>query len=675
MQSTKRIHKHTDIGLVVCLITIIVVLLLPVPTMLLDLLLSLSISISIVVLISTILIEKPLDLNIFPTILLITTILRLSINVASTRLILSKGYQGTSSAGYVIEAFGNFVMQGNIVIGIIIFSILTIVNFVVITKGASRISEVSARFNLDAMPGKQMSIDAELNSGIINEKTAKEKREILEQETTFYGSMDGANKFVRGDAVAGIIIIFINIIGGIIIAVIQKELTLSLAIKTYTILSIGDGLVSQIPALIISIASGIIVTKNNIKTPIDQALISQIGRNSKTLYLSSITLFSIALLPGLPFLPFIIMSIIFGISAYYIDNQTVKCNKKSITDKDLYNRRLHFDLIKIELGNNLINIVNNSDNNIEQKIKLLRSQLITELGFILPPVRITDNILINENDYLIKIKEIEMGKMTIRPNHKLIINSLNKPINIKGKDTTEPAFNMPAKWVKESEILSIKKENNEYQHLNTTTIIITHLTTIIKNNIRELLSYNETHKLVDQFSATHNKLIKDTIPHIISISLLHKILQNLLSELIPIRDLPTIIEIIAEAKTYTNNTIKITSMVRERLSQQISSLYKDENNAIPIITLSEYWEKLLIKHSNIESHTLSMPYSLINDFINQLKQTIMKLQDYKNIPVIVTKPNIRYQVKSLLMGTQTDLPVLSENEIHYNTKINNLGSI
>ena len=682
--------KYTDIAFATCVMSILVVLLLPVPTWMLDVLLAFSIAISIVVLMTTLFITKPLDLSVFPTILLVTTILRLSLNIASTRLILSKGHNGSAAAGYVIEAFGHFVMQGNVVIGLIVFLILTLINFVVITKGSGRIAEVAARFSLDAMPGKQMAIDADLGSGIINEDTAKKRRSELEQESTFYGSMDGANKFVRGDAVAGIIIIFINLVGGIIIGMVQKGLPFGIAIQTYSMLSIGDGLVSQIPALIISLAAGMIVTKGGVKEAVDKAIVGQLGKHARAIYITAAVLLLVSLLPGLPFVPFAAMALITSFIGYII--QVIKlqeaekkqkqeligqnANKQSVDQSDSIASKLQMDLVRIEIGYNLMPIMNNVfDNKLSKQIKALRNEIAQELGFIMPQVRIIDNIEIGKDEYMIVIKELQAAKITVKPDYLLVMNPLGSEIDIDGEDTKDPAFGLPGKWIESAKKSEALKKN--YTIVDIPTIITTHLTEVIKENITELLSYSETQKLVDQLPMEHKKLVKDLIPERISINLLQKVLQNLLAELISIRDLATIIESISDATTLTKNPTKITSIVRERLSKQICHANTSPEGFIPVMTLSNEWEKLFAENivtENEDSHLVMAP-SRIHEFISKLKSTMEVNASKGTIPVLLTSGLIRSCVRSIISRSMPSTVVLSQSEIHYKSKIRTMGVV
>ncbi|MBM3571534.1 MAG: flagellar biosynthesis protein FlhA, partial [Alphaproteobacteria bacterium] len=521
--------KRGDIGLAISIVAILTVLILPIPTWLLDFSLALSITLSVLILMTALFIHRPLDFNSFPTVLLITTMLRLSLNLASTRLILAHGHEGTAAAGKVIQAFGNLLMSGNFVIGIIVFAILVLVNFVVITKGSGRIAEVSARFVLDAMPGKQMAIDADLSSGLIDEKGARLRRKELEEESAFFGSMDGAAKFVRGDAVAGLIIVFINVIGGIIIGVAQHNLTLAQAAQTYTLLTVGDGLVTQIPALIVSTAAGILVTKSGTTGTADKALFKQLGGYPSALGLSAVLVGVMALLPGIPFFQFTAIAVGAGVFAWYVmrgrtrEAEALAAAEKKATaaapvKEEPISTALHMDLIRLELGYGLLVLINSSNaegNRLTDQIKALRRQLAAEMGFIMPSVRIQDNLQLPPNKYVIRVKEIESGSGELRPNMLLVLDPRGQPITLPGEATVEPTFGLSAMWV-----AATSREEalfRGYTVVDPPTVLTTHLTEIVKDNMPELLSFSETQKLLDELSQTHQKLVADVVPSQIAV--------------------------------------------------------------------------------------------------------------------------------------------------------------
>lgn len=685
----EKITKHTDIALAIGIIGIVFVLLFPIPTLALDILLAFSISTGIMILMTTLFIEKPLELSSFPTLLLVTAILRLSLNIASTRLILANGHMGTKSAGHVIEAFGSFVMQGSIVIGIIVFIILTIINFIVITKGSGRIAEVAARFSLDAMPGKQMAIDADMAAGLINEEVAKTRRKELEQESAFFGAMDGANKFVRGDAIAGILITFINLIGGIIIGIVQRGLSLEKAAHTYTILTIGDGLVSQIPSLIISLSAGLLVSKAGVSGSADKAIFGQLGKYPQALWLSSIVTGLMAFLPGLPFAPFLLLAASFAVIAY--NTQKLVKNSKSSeqnlesesnskkaekTQDEIIAESLNMDSVRVELGYNLLQLINyQKGSKLTEQIKALRTQIAKDLGFVIPSVRVQDNMQLGNNEYVIKLKEIECARGELQSDKLMVMNPLGKELNIDGQMTSDPAFGLPAKWIDER--LRDEAIFNGYTVVDPPTILITHLTEVIKENMTELISYSETQSLIDKVSEEHKKLIKDVIPDQVQISTLQKILQNLLKESVSIRDLPAIIEAIADGVKITNNLSNLTEIVRSKLSRQISYANVNDDGFIPVLTLSTNWESIISQNITgpDSDKQLSLPPSQLQDLVRDIKKSYEE-QALKGIfPVLLTSPKARPYVRYIIERFRPTTVVLSQSEIYFKIKIKTLGVI
>src|SRR5687768_6282962 len=520
--------KRRDIFFAVGIIGILVILILPLPPILLDLMLAISLTCSVIVLMTVLFVEKPLHLSSFPTILLIVTMLRLALNIASTRLILSRGHEGPGAAGHVIEAFGEFVMGGEVVIGAIIFGILTIINFVVITKGSGRIAEVSARFSLDAMPGKQMAIDADLSAGLIDEKDARARRKALEDESNSFRSMDGAATFVRGDAIAGLIITFINIVGGIIIGVAQQDLSMAEAAKSYTLLTVGDGLVTQIPALIVSTAAGMLVTKAGVDGSTDKALFSQLSGYPAALGMSSFLMATMAMLPGIPAIPFLLLAGLAGGAAFLLSRKRRLAAAQAVTTQaqqvaaapvmeEPISTALSIDAVRIELGYGLLGLINaEQGHRLTDQIKALRRQLAGEMGFILPAVRIQDNLQINANSYVVRVKEIEAGRGDLRPNMLLVMDPRGDKINLAGEETVEPTFGLPAMWVDST--LREEALFRGYTVVDPSTVITTHLTELVKDNMSELLSHAETQKLLDELQKEHQKLVADLIPGQISVS-------------------------------------------------------------------------------------------------------------------------------------------------------------
>mgnify|MGYP001349301919 FL=1 len=616
-----------DILLALGIIAIITVLIFPMPTWLLDMSLALSMTLSVMILMTVLFLEKPLDFSTFPTILLIATMLRLALNLASTRLILANGHEGPLAAGEVIGAFGGFIMQDNFIIGLIVFAILVLVNFVVITKGSGRIAEVAARFSLDAMPGKQMAIDSDMSSGLITEEEARERRRTLEEESNFFGSMDGAAKFVRGDAIAGLLITMINIIGGIIIGTAQKGLSLSEAASSYTMLTVGDGLVSQIPALVVSIAAGLLVSKGGVDGTTQKALFNQFGKYPRALALTSVLMVVLALLPGIPALPFLFLGALSGGVAWLSlrniqqEEQQALAIEHEETQKlakpaeESISQTLAMDTIRLELGYGLLPLVNaQTGNKLTDQIKGLRRQLAEEMGFILPSVRIQDNLQLQANDYAVRIKEIYAGGASVRPGMFLCMDPSGDPITLPGEQTTEPTFGLPAMWIDDQ----YREEANfkGYTVVDATTVVTTHLTEVIKDNMQDLLSYTETQKLLDELPEQYQKLVADVIPSQVSITALQRILQNLLAERVSIRDLPTILEGIAEAANHTKNIALMTEHVRARLSRQICNQNANMDGVLQLVTLSVEWEQAFLESliGDSDERQLAMAPTKLQEF-------------------------------------------------------------
>ncbi len=681
------IAKRADIALALGVVGILVVLILPMPPWLLDLTLALSITFSVVILMTVLAIARPLEFSSFPTILLIATMLRLSLNLASTRLILSEGHTGPDAAGKVIEAFGSFVMGGNFVIGIIVFGILVIVNFVVITKGSGRIAEVSARFSLDSMPGKQMAIDADLSAGLIDEQAAKHRRKELEDESNFFGAMDGAAKFVRGDAIAGLLITFINVIGGIIIGTAQMGLTMGEAAETYTLLTVGDGLVSQIPALIVSVGAGMLVSKAGVHQTADKAVFGQLGGYPKAMGMSAFLMIVLALLPGIPMVPFLALGSIMGVTAWQLTRQ----RQQVVDDKaaaeaaeqeaipvaeEPISTALAIDQVRLELGYGLLSLINNAEGaRLTDQIRGLRRQLASEMGFVMPSVRIQDNLQLPPNTYVIRIKEVEAGRGDIRANMLLAMDPGGNPIGIAGEETREPTFGLPAKWIPMA-----SREEAMFKGLtvvDSQTVITTHLTETVKDHMPELLSYAETQKLLDEMGRDHQKLISDIIPQYITVGGTERVLQNLLSERVSIRDLATILEGIGEACGYTRNINAITEHVRSRLARQISDAHTNADGFIPLVTLSPEWEQAFAESlvGEGDERQLAMAPSKLHEFVNSVRQNFDKHAQSGEAPVLLTSPAIRAYVRSIVERFRPATTVMSQNEIHPKARIRTLGQI
>ncbi len=674
-----------DVAFAAAIMSMLALLVLPAPRWMLDILLAMSITLSVTVLMTALFTRKALEFSTFPAILLISTIFRLGLNVASTRLILSRGHEGPDAAGNVIEAFGGFVMQGNFIIGMIVFAILVIVNFVVITRGSGRIAEVAARFSLDAMPGKQMAIDADLSSGLINETEARERRKNLEDESNFYGAMDGASKYVRGDAIAGLLITLINIIGGIFIGVVQNGLTFGEAGQTYTLLTIGDGLVSQIPALIVSVAAGLLVSKAGVEGSADKALGEQFTEYPKALGVVAGVLLIIAVLPGMPFFPFMLLSSALAAAAISIHRhkqaraaEAVKADQseaRAKTDDDPA-AMLAMDDLRIELGYGLLPLINDSAGpKLTDQIKALRRQIAHEIGFVTPPVRILDNVQLPANEYVIRLKEQEIGHGAVKPGHFLVMDPNGGRIDLVGEATKEPAFGLDALWVDDSQRQTASLRGLTV--VDAATVLTTHLTEIIRNEAPELLSYAETKKLIDALPDKHRQLVSDLIPAVVTISTVQRVLQTLIAERISIRDLPSILEAIAEAAPTSANVTHIAEHVRARLARQICSAIKGADGAAPIVTLSMEWERAFAESltGQGEDRQLAMAPSKIQEFVGAVLRRLEEAAAAGYSAALVTSASARPFVRSVIERVRPQTMVLSQNEIHPHVRLKNLGSV
>ena len=688
LQEIGNILKRGDIALALGIMTILVVLILPLPSMVLDLFLAISITFAILILMTSLFIQAPLEFSSFPTILLISTMMRLSLNLASTRLILSHGHEGTDAAGHVIEAFGGFVMGGNFVIGIIVFSILVIVNFVVITKGSGRIAEVAARFHLDAMPGKQMAIDADLSAGLIDEKIAKERRKALEDESGFFGAMDGASKFVRGDAIAGLLVVFINVIGGIIIGVAQQGLSFSEAAHTYTLLTVGDGLVTQVPALIVSTAAGLLVSKAGVSGAADKALIKQFSGYPQALGMASAVMFVLALLPGIPMIPFLALSAGAGGLAWSARRHK---HAKAVADataaaapaaaakaaEEPIASALKIDDLKIELGYALLPLVNGPDgtDRLTEQIKALRRTLAIEMGFVMPSVRILDNVQLEANTYVIKIKEVDAGSGKIWPNQFMVMDPAGNQVTVPGIHTSEPTFGLPATWVD----ATLKEEASlkGYTVVDTATVLSTHLTELLKNNMSDLLSYGEVQKLIKELPKDQGELIKDIVPSQITISGIQRVLQLLLAERISIRDLSTILEGIADALAFSRNPSTIVEHVRARLARQICAQNSAPGGYLPLIALSAKWEQTFAESliGQGDDRNLAMQPSKLSEFMTAVRDSFERAAREGEAPVLVTSAAIRPFVRPLVERFRAQTTVLSQSEIHPRARLKTVGGV
>lgn len=671
-----------DVGLAIGIVGIVVLLILPIPPFLLDLLLVISISSSVLILMTSLLIKKPLEFTAFPTVLLVTTLFRLGLNLASTRLILSHGHEGTDGAGQVIQAFGQLMMSGNFIIGVIVFAILVLVNFVVVTKGSGRIAEVAARFTLDAMPGKQMAIDADLSSGLIDQDEAKKRRKELEQESTFFGAMDGASKFVKGDAVAALIITAINIIGGILIGVIQHKLPIGDAAASYTMMTIGDGLVSQVPALIISIAAGFLVSKAGVDGAADKALVVQLGMNPVALGMVSAASGVMALVPGMPIIPFVVVAIACGALAWQ-RSQDSKAPPPVVAqaapvepEEESIAASLAIDDVKIELGYGLLTLINDMEGRrLTDQIRALRKTLASEYGFVMPSVRILDNMRLATQGYAIRIKEMECGEGEVRIGSLMAMDPRGGQVDLPGDHVREPAFGLPATWIDDG--LKEEATFRGYTLVDPATVLTTHLTEILKDNMAELLSYAEVQKLLKELGAEQKKLADDLIPSVISASTLQRVLQALLRERVSIRDLATILEGIAEAAPHTSSLTQLTEAVRAKLGRQLCWANRGDDGALPIVTLSPDWESAFADSliGAGEDKQLSMAPSRLQDFIRAVRESFERAALAGDAAVLLTSPQVRPYVRSIIERFRGQTVVMSQSEIHPRVRLRTVGVV
>ena len=671
-----------EVGLAVGVIGIIILLILPIPAFLLDILLSLSITSAVLILMTALLIKKPLEFTAFPTVLLVTTLFRLGLNLASTRLILSHGHEGAHGAGQIIKAFGELMMGGNYIIGVIVFAILVIVNFVVVTKGSGRIAEVAARFTLDSMPGKQMAIDADLSSGLIDQDEAKKRRKDLEMESTFFGAMDGASKFVRGDAVAGLIIVAINIVGGFLIGVIQHKIPAAQAATTYTLMTIGDGLVSQVPALVISIAAGFLVSKAGVEGSANKALVTQLAMNPISLGMVSASAGIIALIPAMPKIPFLILAIGAGVLAW---RRTLKENEPEIVieqsapveqEEEPISNSLAIDDVKIELGYGLLALINDLDGRkLTDQIRALRKTLAADFGFVMPPVRILDNMRLPTQGYAIRIKEMECGAGEVRIGSLMAMDPRGGQVELPGDHVREPAFGLPATWIDEN--LKEEATFRGYTIVDPATVLTTHLTEILKDNMSDLLSYAEVQKLLKDLGPEQKKLADDVVPAIVTGTSLQRVLQALLRERVSIRDLPTILEGVAEAAPHTASITQLVEAVRARLGRQLCWANRGDDGALPIVTLSPDWEvafsEALVGQG--EDKQLAMAPSRLQEFIRGVREAFERAALAGDSPVLLTSPQIRPFVRSIIERFRGQTVVMSQNEVHPRARLKTVGQV
>jgi flagellar biosynthesis protein FlhA len=675
----RRAQPGTDMSLALGVAALLVVLVVPLPVVLLDAALAISITISVLVLMVALFLRRPLDFTSFPTLLLLTTLLRLSLNVATTRIILTHGAEGPQAAGHVVSAFGGFLMGGDVVVGLIVFAILLVVNFMVITKGSGRIAEVAARFSLDALPGKQMAIDADLSAGLINEGEARNRRRELEEETGFYGAMDGAAKFVRGDAIAGLIITFINLLGGMAIGVARHGLPVAEAAQTFSMLTVGDGLVSQIPALLVSVAAGIVVTKGSTEGTADEVMLGQLGAGPKPLAIAAGVAGAMALLPGMPMLPFLAVAGGAGAAAWATQRRSAApapAPPSAPTADPPIAETLRIDLLRLELGYGLLSLAAGEAPRLTDQIKGLRRTIAQDMGFVLPSVRIQDNLALPADTYAIRVKEIEAGRGQLRPPLLLAIDPTGNVPNLPGERCQEPTFGLPAIWIEEA-----RREEalaRSCTVVDAAGVVATHLTELVRENMAELLSFAETQKLIDDLPAEHRKLVADLVPSQIGMGGIQRVLQALLAERVSIRDLPTVLEGIQEACAAGARTVPgILAIVRARLARQLSDAARGPQGYVPMITLSADWEVAFTEAlvGPPEERQLAMAPSRLADFMETLRAAFDAATAAGEQPALVCSAPIRPHVRAIVERFRPATMVLAHTEIHPRARIRTIGGL
>ncbi len=682
----EKITKNTDLFIAIGLLTVLAVMIIPMPPLMLDMALTFSLAISVLILLVSIYTDKALDFTSFPSLLLMTTLFRLSLNVATTRLILTHGHEGEHAAGDVIESFANFVVGGNYVIGFVMFLILMVINFMVITKGSGRVAEVAARFTLDAMPGKQMSIDAELNAGHISETEARKRRRQIESEADFYGAMDGASKFVRGDAIAGIIITMINIIGGLAIGVIQKGLDVSSAAKYYTMLTIGDGLLTQIPALVISTAAGIIVTRSsNTGKDVGEEVTGQLFVKPRAVNISGGVLILMGLVPGLPTIPFLTLGGALCGVAWIIkksrEEKAIEEKKHAETSlsapkKENIETMLPLDMVELEVGYGLINIVESDQSgDLLERIVSIRKQFALDLGIVVPSIHIRDNLQLAPGEYRVMIKGNRVGGGTLRPESILAMDPGNVADRIDGVPTKEPAFGLDALWIS-----PLRKEDAEiagYTVVDLPTVMATHLTEIIRGHAHELLGRQEAANLIENFKKSHPKVVEELIPDMLSLGSVVRVLQNLLKEQVSIRDLLTIFETLADESPKTKDIEVLTEHVRRKLARSITAKYTTEQGNIPVLTLHPHIEEL-IANSLLQTEQgvqLVMDPSTAHQLINEIAQAVESHPEVASQPILLTSPTARRHLYKITSRFIPQLVVLSHNELSSDAEVNSVALV
>jgi flagellar biosynthesis protein FlhA len=636
-----------------------------------------SMALSLTILVVSLYVREPLDFSAFPSVLLFATLFRLALNVASVRLILLRGEDGVSAAGHVIAAFGEFVVAGNYAVGFIVFIILVIINFIVITKGATRIAEVAARFTLDAMPGKQMAIDADLNAGIINETEARHRRQRVQKEGDFYGAMDGASKFVRGDAVAGLIILAVNLLGGFFVGVMQKGMDVGDAAQLYSLLSVGDGLVSQIPALIVSTAAGMVVTRTASGGDLGTEIIKQLFWNPKVLVLVAAILGLFVFVPGFPVFPFLIGTATFAAFAYMRGSEAAVEKEETATEAvKLENPeeppRVHaVDLLELEVGYELIPLVDGERGAVVDRVKALRRQCLSEKGVLVPQIHIRDNLRLASKEYVIRVKGVEAGRGELRPGRFMAMNATGGAQSdgiLNGESTTEPAFGLPALWISAGD-----RENAEimgYTVVDPETVLITHLAELVKRHGPDLLTRQDVQKLLDGLAKEHPKVIEELIPHHMTLGGIQKVLQNLLREEVPVRDLLTIVESLADHAPHSKDTDELTEYVRQALARTITASYRGPDGLIPVMTIDPQIERMIRERAQ---EGINLEPQAAQRIMTAVQQAVETFGKRGLLPVFLTASSVRRHLRQLISHYLPQIAVLSHNEIAGSVKIQSLG--
>ncbi len=678
----KVVGANADLLVVLAVVLIVVMMILPLPPALLDVLLALNITLALLILMLTMNVNGALQFSIFPSLLLVATLFRLALNISTTRLILLHGY-----AGEIVQAFGNFVVGGNYVVGFVVFLILVVIQFVVITKGSERVAEVAARFTLDAMPGKQMSIDADLNAGLIDEEQARARRSEIEREADFYGAMDGAAKFVKGDAIAGIIITVINVLGGFAIGIGQLGMPFAEALQKYTLLTVGDGLVTQIPALLISTATGIIITRAASEANMGQDVSRQLLSEPKVLATAAAVLFLFGLVPGLPFAPFFGLAAVLGAMAT-ITTRQLKARREAEAQQELaaadeaprepekVSSLLKVDTVELEIGYGLIPLVDaEHGGDLLDRITMIRRQMALELGLVVPPIRIRDNMQLDPNVYSIKIKGIEIGKGELAPNHYLAMDSGSTTAKIEGIETVEPAFGLQALWIAEER--RDEAELAGYTVVDPPSIVATHLTEVIRMNAPELLGRQDVRKLLDELKEEHSSLVDEVVPDLLTVGEVQRVLQGLLREGVPIRDLVSILEALADGARHTKDLVSLTELAREALARQISLLCTGEKGFIPVVTLDPTLEQEIADsvHHTDRGISITLPPERVEQLFDRLSHSLERAATMGHQAVVLCSPAIRPAFKRLTARVLPRLVVVSYNEVAPNAQVQSVGMV